>query len=262
MIAGMKPRRKSTISHADRFYLSNLLDRCRRRTDTGIMRAELPLVPRMLHIVSFTTALLQLLCLSNTSRAQSATVAMPRTTLIVFADRRIDDNAWAALFDALRKGRFDAASASQAMAGPVEIVRGDTMVRGLTVDKSITVYLHGQCSLQPAMWQPMPAGTSTLGWVLRVHGQIEPFIHVDCGSIAQMMARLALGLSTDRRRVVMSEAMARVILHEWMHIATQSSRHTAAGLSKAEFAVPDLLAEDETLRRNPSKFMFAWKNQR
>jgi len=50
---------------------------------------------------------------------------------------------------------------------------------------------------------------------------------------------------------VMSEAVARVIVHEWVHIATQNPGHAREGVAKSSFSVFDLLAEDEAVRRDP-----------
>jgi hypothetical protein len=46
----------------------------------------------------------------------------------------------------------------------------------------------------------------------------------------------------------MAEAMARVIMHEWIHIATQSARHGHRGVSKSIFSVRDLLVDDDDVR--------------
>jgi len=48
--------------------------------------------------------------------------------------------------------------------------------------------------------------------------------------------------------------MARVILHEWVHVATQSAGHAAHGVAKSNFGIADLLAEDEEVRRDPRLF--------
>jgi len=59
-----------------------------------------------------------------------------------------------------------------------------------------------------------------------------------------------------------AEAIARVILHEWVHVATQNPRHTEQGISKQTFGVKDLLTEDEAMQRNPPKFVYAWRDVR
>jgi hypothetical protein len=97
--------------------------------------------------------------------------------------------------------------------------------------------------------------TGALGWVYRVHGQIAPFIHVDCEEITQILGPLALMLTTSRRDQIMAEAIARVVLHEWVHIATQSAAHARDGVAKSSFGIPDLLADDREYRRYPARFM-------
>ena len=174
-----------------------------------------------------------------------------RTTLVIFAQKRMTDSEWTALFDALHKGAEDAAMEAPALKGGVELVRGDTMVHGLEVSNPISVYLHGECRLVPMpRYTPMGA----LGWVWRVHGRIEPFIHVDCAEIALELGPLALGMNSKRRDTVMGEAMARVIVHEWVHVATQNAGHAAHGVAKSSFGIADLLAEDEEVRRDPRLF--------
>lgn len=255
----MESSRPVPISINDRHYLSNLLDRYNCSNETCGMRAKLPRLPRRPRGFLSAIVFLALSSLNYTSYAQGSASIERRTTLVIFADHRMQDNAWIALFDAIQKGSLSVAATSPALTGSADLVRGDKMPLGLDVDKPITVYLHGDCTLQPAE-RIIP--TKPLGWVLRVNGQIEPFIHVDCGEISQVVGRLALGMSRSRRTTVMAEAIARVILHEWVHVATQNPRHTEQGISKPTFGVKDLLTEDEAMQRNPPKFVYAWRNVR
>ncbi len=179
-----------------------------------------------------------------------------RTTLVIFAQKRMTDSEWAALFDALEKGARGAAEEAPALKGGADLLRGDTIVHGLQLEKPISVYLHGDCRLIP---MPRYTLAGALGWVWRVHGRIEPFIHVDCAEIAQELGPLVLGMNSKRRDTVMGEAMARVILHEWVHVATQNAGHAAHGVAKSSFGIADLLAEDEELRHNPQLFRARWK---
>ena len=55
----------------------------------------------------------------------------------------------------------------------------------------------------------------------------------------------ALGLDADERNAVMAGAIARVIAHEWIHIATQSSSHSERGIEKAQYGVADLMARGD-----------------
>jgi hypothetical protein len=127
----------------------------------------------------------------------------------------------------------------------LQILRGDEITPGLRVDNAITVYLVGECKATPALqidlFHPVRI-TGALGWVRANHGEIEPFMHVDCKRIGQMLGVHGMGLRADQRQRQMANAMARVILHEWIHIATQNPHHAKSGIAKAEFGVDDLLA--------------------
>ena len=57
-----------------------------------------------------------------------------------------------------------------------------------------------------------------------------------------MLATKAFGRNRDQRDNLMAVAIARVILHEWIHIATQSKHHSDRGLAKARFGSGDLSA--------------------
>ena len=179
------------------------------------------------------------------------------------------DGLWPALVDALREELDSdspetriligepAGQASGPTAGPdsdkemghqVQIVPGDMIgFDGLIVNQSVTIYLHGECKINP---RPRPIllhdtvvlTPGALGWVQIDHGHIASFAHVDCNHLGEMLATQAFGLNRDGSNRLMAVAIARVILHEWIHIATQSPHHSERGLAKAQFAVADLLA--------------------
>jgi hypothetical protein len=169
-------------------------------------------------------------------------LATPRTTIVIFSDRKMEDLEWTALFDALRRNLVEAAAESQSIEVTPELVRGDAIDPGLRVDSAIVVFLHGNCNLQPLMRRTVFG--VPLGWVREMHGRIEPFAHVDCTRIGQVLGVQALGVNQDRRTAIMAGAIARVILHEWIHIATQCSAHSEQGIEKAQFGVADLMGGD------------------
>ncbi len=240
-----------SISKPDGKHHSNLLDRLHERRQTRSMRVELPRRPRRPAKFLLMIALLISACQKDRTYAQTPAHTEPRATLVIFADKHMADSEWEALFDALHKGAENAAIEAPALKGGAELVRGDTMVHGLEVSNPISVYLHGECRLIP---MPRYTLAGALGWVWRVHGRIEPFIHVDCAEIALELGPLVLGMNSKRRATVMGEAMARVIVHEWVHVATQNAGHAARGVAKSSFGIEDLLAEDEEMRRDPRLF--------
>jgi hypothetical protein len=178
--------------------------------------------------------------------------ALPTTSVVIFADREMQDREWTALFDALRKSRMEAMVETHAIDGPYELVRGDRMELGREVQTPIVVYLHGDCRLTA-----LPRRTAygvALGWVLQVKGRIEPFAHVDCTQIGGVLGAQAQSMDADERNVAMAGAIARVIVHEWIHIAAQSSSHAERSIEKAQFGVADLMdwgSEPVARLRNP-----------
>jgi hypothetical protein len=146
---------------------------------------------------------------------------------------------WKLLFADLRSGVADGGAETELLDPGADFIRGDDVVPGLLVDSSITVYLHGDCTLIPAARRT--AYGVPLGWVHRVDGSIEPFVHVDCEHIGGMLGPQAISMNKQQRAEVMSMAIARVILHEWIHIVSQSSAHADSGIEKARFGIADLM---------------------
>ncbi|MGB6691338.1 MAG: hypothetical protein WBE76_26185 [Terracidiphilus sp.] len=172
--------------------------------------------------------------------AQPAEKPIERTSVVVFADRAMQPEQWATLFAALRLGVAGGGRETQPLDQNADFVRGDEVVPGFQVQSAITVFLHGDCTLSPQAYRT--AFAVPLGWVRRVDGRIEPFVHVDCTRIAEVLGPQAMWMNKERRTQAMAEAMSRVILHEWIHIATQNAGHAERGIAKAEFGVADLLA--------------------
>ncbi len=162
--------------------------------------------------------------------------------LVFFAQHRMPETLWRALFAAMRANLPELAEEIPAIDANPALVRGDTLAHGDTLPQGITVYLHGDCghSLEPATFV---VGVR-LGWVLKVGERIEPVIHVECAQIAQEISWRTEWMTRDQREAAMAEALARVILHEWAHIALQSAVHGPKGITKAGFGVDDLLPGD------------------
>jgi hypothetical protein len=205
----------------------------------------------------FALSLLAQVCLA-TAQAQasnSASAPAANAVLAIFSERPMSNEFWPILVTALREELASGAPETRVLPGQtvgagrssdtaVQILRGDRIAPGLIADNPITIYLHGDCVIPPprlfSFSQPSIAGA--LGWVRRYHGQIEHFIHVECNRLAQMLATQAYGLDHNQRNGLMAVAIARVILHEWIHIATQNPGHARDGLGKAAFRPRDMVA--------------------
>jgi hypothetical protein len=135
----------------------------------------------------------------------------------------------------------------------LQIVQGDRMPAAVAVAESISVYLHGDCAAPPIAFLEGHAPAGVLGWVVRRQGKVEPFIHVDCSHILQLLTPRLMALNREQRRYAMSVAIARVILHEWIHIESQSPRHVERGLTKSSFTPQDLMPDlDQMIAQSPS----------
>jgi hypothetical protein len=177
---------------------------------------------------------------TNGDLPASASEAPPvHMTLVFYSQHRLPEGTWAALFAAVQANLPEAAAEVPALDPHAELVRGDALERGALVPQSVNVYLHGDCYLYP-MPRSLPGGQA-LGWVVKDGTKIEPVIHVECTQIGDELSHRAAGMTASGRTAAMSEAMARVILHEWAHVATQSSAHGAKGITKARFGVDDLV---------------------
>jgi hypothetical protein len=185
-----------------------------------------------------------------TPAAQASVVlTAPHTTVVVFADHPMPKSEWPSLFTAIRLVLAGVAAKTQAVDINAELIEGDALVPGLRVDASLSVYLHGDCNAEVHPPRGYPAG-ATLGWVWQRQGTIEPFVHVDCTSIGQILEPGIYWFSREQRIQAMAGAIARVIVHEWVHIATQYAGHSEQGVTKAHFGIDDLFSErDRSLAR-------------
>lgn len=189
----------------------------------------------------------------------------PQTTVAIFNERPMPDGLWQVLIATLREGlasnspemrglsiQTPSQSKGQALgtdaSSQIEVIRGDKIVPGIAVDNSVTIYLMGDCKTTPVLQpglsgHPQPRVSGALGWVKMTDAHIEPFIHVDCKRIGQMLGGAGSGRSSEDRNQLMANAISRVVLHEWIHIATQNPSHSREGVTKAQFGVQDLLAQ-------------------
>jgi len=159
-----------------------------------------------------------------------------RTTIAVFSDNARSTEQWDLLFAALSAEMAKGGAELKAVDRTAEFVRGET-----EADAPVTVELHGNCNLEPQERRTNVG--HPLGWVRRVNGQIEPVIHVDCAQLGRVLGAQVRWLSRPARDRVMARALSRVILHEWIHYATQNPAHAETGIAKAGFDIPDLIRD-------------------
>jgi hypothetical protein len=166
------------------------------------------------------------------------------TAIVFYAQARMSEELWPDLLQSLRA---DLAAGSGELPNgfvldhPTFFQGSDDLAVGIDFSKVIEVKLLGRCDVLPQA--DRPSLTGPLGWVLQVSGEIQPFIFVNCTRIAQVLRPTAAGLDEQRRRREMTQAIAHVVIHEWIHIATQNPSHGAQGITKQFLSVDELIAQ-------------------
>ena len=168
-------------------------------------------------------------------------------TLVVLADRHIQAHLWPVLVSTLTR---DAVAQSELLprtspeaaliTGNLRIILGGGNIPGPDYPSRIEVELLGRCdSLWDDSAPSLPDGP--LGWVLGTPGHIAPVIYVDCARINQLLWPSTRTMPDSLRLHATSEAISHVILHEWIHIATQSPAHAERGVMQPRLTAPELI---------------------
>jgi hypothetical protein len=179
--------------------------------------------------------------------APSLNAQQSATALVFYAPEmspEVSDDLWPVLFQTLRAdlaaGGGDLPDGLALDQDP-SLVRGDQDLRGVTFPRVITVKLLGHCDVLPKLNHSSEKGP--LGWVLLISGRVQPFVSIDCARIAEVLRPATAGWSKQRRQDAMLQAISHVLIHEWSHVATQSSAHGSHGITQANLSVSDLIKE-------------------
>ncbi len=168
----------------------------------------------------------------------------PGTAIVFYAQPQVNEELWPDLLQSLHAdlatGLGEAPNGFALERNPTYF-RGNDLPVGIDFSSVIIVKLLGRCDVLPQSDRPSLKGP--LGWVLLISGRIQPYIYVDCARIAQVLRTTSPGLNNYERRHEMAQAIAHVVLHEWIHIATQSSSHGARGITKQFLSPEELTAE-------------------
>jgi hypothetical protein len=170
----------------------------------------------------------------------------PGTTIIFYAQPKGSADLWPVLFQVLR---VDLAEETDELPNgfvldkQAAFVRGSDDLRGDLFSRIIVVKLLGRCDVLPQTDHP---SRGPLGWVPQISGRIQPYISIDCMRIAEVLRPAAAGLNKEGRQYLMDQAIAHVLIHEWIHIATQSTHHSSRGISQAYLSVNDLIGEPKS----------------
>jgi hypothetical protein len=237
------------ISFSDRLDTNNLLDGCTAGAETQpMMILRVKYRQRPATVSGILLALF--LAFGHTSSASAAAIPAPiwnaqqsGTAIVFYAQPQMKEDLWPALFEALHADLADGAGEllnGLALDKEPIFLRGSEDLRGVLFSKVISVKLLGRCDVFPQTDRPALRGP--LGWVLQVSGKVQPFVSIDCARLAQVLRPRLIGLTAESRRYAMAQAIAHILIHEWIHIATQSSSHSARGIEQSNLSVDELIA--------------------
>ena len=168
----------------------------------------------------------------------------PGAAVIFYAQPQLNDDLWPDLVQSLHadlaSGMGEAPNGFALQQNPA-FFRGNDLALGTIFSRVIVVKLLGRCDLLPQSDRSSLEGP--LGWVWQVSGTIQPFINVDCERIAQVLRSRSAGLDKYQRRHAMAQAIAHVVIHEWIHIATQCPAHGKRGITKQFLTAAELTGE-------------------
>lgn len=161
-----------------------------------------------------------------------------RTAVIFYADSHAGDQVWTPLFQSFRQ-ELAQESREYPIPAEAELIPAANLAPGQDFSRILQVHLLGRCDVVQQAYRPLRAGP--LGWVWQVSGEIQPFIYVNCERLAQILDPVTLGMNDEQRTHAMADAIARISVHEWIHIATQSGVHSNHGIERAELSADELV---------------------
>jgi hypothetical protein len=169
----------------------------------------------------------------------------PGTAMVFYAQTEMREDLWADLLQSLRAdltaGMGESPNGFALQQDPTYFRGNHDLTLGIDFSKVIIVKLLGRCDV---LYQSdRPALKGPLGWAPAVSGRIQSYIFVDCARISQVLGARSAGLTKQERRHEMAQAIAHVVIHEWIHVATQSPAHGARGITKQFLSPEELIAE-------------------
>jgi hypothetical protein len=191
-----------------------------------------------------TLVMLLLACVStHTANASTTKTREPSTKIVFDAQLQVNDELWPVLFQSLRVDL--AAGSDESPKGVVldrnpALTRHNDLVPETAFGFVLQVKLLGSCNLASAGYYPFPNGP--LGWVKMASGHLQPLISIDCVRLAQLLAPQACNLDKQGRRRAIAQAIAHVLIHEWIHIATPRPSHDVHGIMQSSISVKELVA--------------------
>jgi hypothetical protein len=112
----------------------------------------------------------------------------------------------------------------------------------------VVVRFQGNCHVAP-----LPRVYDELGplaFSYSADGSVQPFSQVDCDKVAASVRSALWGEDFAKADVLLGRALGRVLVHELVHMLTQSGRHTKQGVEQPALSGKQLVGA--SLRLGPA----------
>ena len=175
---------------------------------------------------------------NNVQNSTHTEIQTTGTTFIILANHRSQPRFWPILEADLRRNAAAISRTTPVTAG-VHFILASPGIPGPSFPSRLEVEFLGRCDTP---WNAdSPATYNALGWVLKDSHTIAPIIYVDCAQINNILGLRARIIPEDLSLRIASEAISHVILHEWIHIATQSAAHSSHGIMERGLTATQLI---------------------
>ena len=176
--------------------------------------------------------------LAFSAAAEDVSVHSLKPAVIFYFDDPASAAVWPAIADAFRRETADE-SREYPLPADLQLLPATALHPGSEFGQVVQVHLRGRCDVAEQAYRPLSHGP--LGWVIRVSGEIQPYVYVDCERLVQFLNPRTLGMDDAQRTDAVATAIARITMHEWLHITLQSDVHTSHGIRRAELTANDLV---------------------
>jgi hypothetical protein len=193
---------------------------------------------RVIRKVNWLWCLVIVFAASFSASAEDVSAHSPQPAVIFYFDDPASAAVWPAIADAFHR-ETARESSEYPLPADLQLLPATALHQGSEFGQVVQVHLRGRCDVAEQAYRPL--GHGPLGWVLRVSGEIQPFVYVDCERLVQFLNPKTLGMDDAQRTDAVATAIARITMHEWLHITLQSDVHTSHGIRRAELSADDLV---------------------
>lgn len=120
-----------------------------------------------------------------------------------------------------------------------------------TFSDVVMVRLKGSCAINPVPEPFLPDERGPYAWTYITDGVVLPFSDVSCDRVRKNIKTVMHGGDYKHANEIMGRALARVIVHELMHMIHENGHHELTGVMRHALRPDDLISEHLKLEFGP-----------